>query len=375
MRKKLERFGEILNPLVKTSYSSDDVEILLQDVRGRVPILDTEEREKLNQSGVHYSEMLPLEYRPTDKYMDIYYESLDRLSSETANAIELLSEKLISKKGKNIVIVSLARAGTPIGILVKRYIKFKWGYDVPHYSISIIRGKGIDVAAMNYIVDKHGVDGIQFLDGWVGKGAINSVLSNACKDLEDKDVKFKGIDSELAVLSDPASVTDLYGTRQDFLIPSACLNATVSGLISRTVKLQSMTDDEYHGAIYYSEYENEDKSIEFIDKVCTYFSKEVVNHFSPSIAEQDENFKGIDEVRYIGSVYGVADINKIKPGVGETTRVLLRRLPDRVLIRKGADEKYLKHIKRLCEEKNVPIEYFDLKKYNVCGIIKDVADL
>ena len=37
--------------------------------------------------------------------------------------------------------------------------------------------------------------------------------------------------------------------------------------------------------------------------------------------------------------------------------------------------KYLKHIKRLCEEKNVPIEYFDLKKYNVCGIIKDVADL
>ena len=123
------------------------------------------------------------------------------------------------------------------------------------------------------------------------------------------------------------------------------------------------------------EYENEDKSIEFIEKVCTYFNKEIINHFSPSIAEQDETFKGIDEVRYIGSVYGVEDVNKIKPGVGETTRVLLRRLPDRVLMRKGADEKYLKHIKRLCEEKNVPIEYFDLKKYNVCGIIKDVADL
>ena len=67
----------------------------------------------------------------------------------------------------------------------------------------------------------------------------------------------------------------------------------------------------------------------------------------------------------IGKKYGVEDVNKIKPGVGETTRVLLRRLPDRVLIRNGADEKYLKHIKRLCEEKNVPIEYVDLKKYNV----------
>ena len=176
----------MLNQLVDTSYSKEDVVILLQDVKGRVPVLDTEEREKLNQSGVHYSEMLPLEYRPTEKYMEIYQESLDTLSSETANAIELLCEKLIAKKGKDIVIVSLARAGTPVGILAKRYIKFKWGYDVPHYSISIIRGKGIDMAAMNYIVDKHGVNGVQFLDGWVGKGAINGVLDKIYRESEEK---------------------------------------------------------------------------------------------------------------------------------------------------------------------------------------------
>lgn len=361
--------------LVKTSYSKDDVVILLQDIRGKVPILDTAERERLNQSGVHYSEMLPLEYVPTEKYMEIYNESLKNLSEQTANAVELLSEKLVNKKGKDLVIVSLARAGTPVGILVKRYIKFKWGYDVPHYSISIIRGKGIDVAAMNYIVDKHGVSGIQFLDGWVGKGAINTVLTNACEDLAKCDSKFKGIDSELAVLSDPASVTQLYGTRQDFLIPSACLNATISGLVSRTVKLKTMTDEELHGAIYYEEYENVDKSIEFLDTVCQYFSKDIENHFKPSIAEQDENFKGIDEVYRIMKDYDISDVNKVKPGVGETTRVLLRRLPDRVLVREGANEEYLQHIKRLCEEKGVPIEYYDLKKYNVCGIIKEIADL
>lgn len=364
-----------MESIVKTSYNADDVTILLQDVKGKVPILDTEEREKLNQGGVHYSEMLPLEYKPTEKYMKIYEESLSTLSKETANAIEILSQKLIEKNGNNFVIVSLARAGTPIGILVKRYIKFKWNYDIPHYSISIIRGKGIDIAAMNYIVDKHGAKSIQFLDGWVGKGAINTVLSNACEELIKKDSKFNGLDSELAVLCDPASVTNLYGTRQDFLIPSACLNATVSGLISRTVKLKSMSDEELHGAIYYEEYKNEDKSIEFINKVCLHFNKDIENNFNPSIAEQDENFKGIDEVKKIASIYNIEDINKIKPGVGETTRVLLRRIPDRVLIRKGADEKYLKHIKRLCEEKNIPIEYFDLKKYNVCGIIKTVSDL
>ena len=37
----------------------------------------------------------------------------------------------------------------------------------------------------------------------------------------------------LAVLSDPAGLARLRGTRDDLLIPSACLNATVSGLISR----------------------------------------------------------------------------------------------------------------------------------------------
>lgn len=50
------------NKLVQSSYSKEEVTILLQDVQGKVPVLDTKEREKLNQSGVHYSEMLPVEY-------------------------------------------------------------------------------------------------------------------------------------------------------------------------------------------------------------------------------------------------------------------------------------------------------------------------
>ena len=58
--------------LVKTSYPESDVTILLQDVRGKVPVLETAEREKLNQQGVHYSEMLPLEYAPTERYMKIF---------------------------------------------------------------------------------------------------------------------------------------------------------------------------------------------------------------------------------------------------------------------------------------------------------------
>lgn len=361
--------------LVKTSYNKNDVIILLQDVKGKVPVLDTTEREKLNQSGTHYSEMLPLEYVPTQKYMDLYHQSLSELSLETANAVAALSEKIYAKHGDKTVIVSLARAGTPIGILVKRYLKYRYNIDVPHYSISIIRGKGIDVKAMNIIVDEHSSEHIQFLDGWVGKGAINTVLENACEELRKSDLKFSKLNSELAVLSDPASVTQMYGTRQDFLIPSACLNSTVSGLISRTVKLKTMTDNELHGAVYYDTKPDDDHSYEFIETVEPYFGQTTPDFFHPSKEESDENFKGIDEVRAISEKYGIDDINKIKPGVGETTRVLLRRVPYKVLIRPNTDNKYLKHILQLCKEKNIPIEEYAFQKYNVCGIIKDVADL
>ena len=64
---------------VKTSYSADDVTLLLKDVTGLVQPQPTEERERLIQSGRHYCEMLPIEYVPTRKYMQV---SRRRLRSE-----------------------------------------------------------------------------------------------------------------------------------------------------------------------------------------------------------------------------------------------------------------------------------------------------
>ena len=47
-----------------STYQSQDVTILLKDITGLVTPLGTREREARIQSGVHYSEMLPLEYEP-----------------------------------------------------------------------------------------------------------------------------------------------------------------------------------------------------------------------------------------------------------------------------------------------------------------------
>ena len=359
--------------LVKSSYRSEDVILLLKDISGLITPLPTEEREKLNQSGVHYSEMLPLEYNPTPQYMEIYNKILNTFSYQTANATAILSDKLYAKYGKHLVLVSLARAGTPIGILIKRFLKFKYNIVVPHYSISIIRGKGIDINAMNFIIDKHGAFGIQFIDGWIGKGAINSVLLNACENLKSKNKKFLELDSTLAVLSDPAFITELCGTHEDLIIPSACLNSTVSGLISRTfLRDDIISPTDFHGAVYYGNLQSEDKSNEFIDTVSSYFKNIDYNYFNDNCIFISNSRTGLDEVINIAKAFGLTDISKIKPGVGETTRVLLRRIPYCVLVKSFDNIGKFPHIKRLCEEKNVPIKEYPLQMYNICGIIKNI---
>ena len=91
--------------------------------------------------------------------------------------------------------------------------------------------------------------------------------------------------------------------------------------------------------------------------------------------EKEIDGQGVDEVKALAEEYGIDDINLIKPGIGETTRVLLRRVPWKVLIdSKYKESQELAHIIRLAEEKNVPVEYRSLEHYRTCGIIKKMAD-
>ena len=348
---------------MRSSYKEDDVTLLLKDITGLVSPQPTKERERLIQSGRHYSEMLPIEYVPTKEYMETYREALEVYAKPVAQAVGKLADKIISARGKDVVLVSLARAGIPIGILVKRYIKWKYRADVRHYSVSIIRGRGIDGNAMKYLLEKHSPEKLLFVDGWIGKGAILNELK--------KDVgAYEGVLPEIAVVADPAGVTELCGTHEDILIPSSCLNCTVSGLISRTF----LRDDiigvgDFHGAVFYGELRGADLSYELIEAI----EKEVT--LSSEVREVRVKGCGIDEVRDIAERFGIPDINLIKPGIGEATRVLLRRVPWKVLIgesSRGRDE--LRHLIRLAQEKNVPVEYYPLTHYKCCGIIKKLAD-
>ena len=358
--------------LVKTSYNSEDVIVLLKDLTNEMTEMSANEREVAIQNGIHYSEMLPEEKEPSDEYKKLYNKALIDKANEIALDIGKIAE-IIYNKTSTPVIISLARAGIPVGILIKRYLKFKYKIDCPHYAISIIRDKGIDVNAMNYIKEKENhVEDFIFVDGWTGKGAIKDQLTEAVKKLKENK-EWENLSDDLYVLADPANITSFTGTHLDFLLPSACLNSTVSGLISRTI-LNSKIDVEngdFHGAVYFKKFEKIDCSNEFLDIITKKF-KEVDYDFSELHGKT-----GMEIVNNICREYDVKDYKKVKPGIGETTRVLLRRIPWKILINKNIStlDPDIQHILVLAKEKNVEVEKFDLGNYKICGIIKELADV
>ncbi len=348
---------------MKSTYLDKDVTLLLKDISGMVEPLETKAREKYIQAGTHYCEMLPLEYKPLEKYIEIYNQGLSLFAHSTADAVARVAEDIYIKKGRNVALISLARAGTSIGVLIKRYLRNKYKVEVAHYSISIIRDRGIDKNAMNYILERHSGKDLQFVDGWVGKGAIFNEL--VC-DLSD----FPDVDTSLAVLADPARITALCGTHEDILIPSSCLNSTVSGLISRTfLRSDIISKTDFHGAAFYSELSSEDRTYEFIDAIerCFIYDLDCIDHLIDK--------SGIVEVKRLQKLYQISNVNLIKPGIGETTRVLLRRVPWKVLIAEDYKEsREVEHIIQLAKEKGINIEYCYLSNYKCCGIIKNLAD-
>ena len=357
---------------VPTSYPTEDVRLLLTDITGKLPPMPPEERERLIQSGKHYSELLPQEYEPLPEYFAEYENGLKLWAKANADAVRTVAEAIWAEKGRGAVLVSLARAGTPAGVLIKRYIRRKYGVSLPHYSISIIVGKGIDRRAVEYILARHSADGIQFVDGWTGKGTIARTLRQALEEfpLYEYGIGRDRLDrlSDIAVLADPAGICRLCGTHDDLFIPCACLNSVVSGLFSRTVLNGLIRPEDFHGAVYFGEFRGIDRTNAYIAAI------EQEMTFEPAELPQRVNGGGLAETREIAAQFGVDDIKLVKPGIGEATRVLLRRVPRLILLR-DKESPLTKHLVELAAEKNVEVREYPLRNYHACGIIKVMSDV
>lgn len=357
------------------SYRPNDVEFLLKPIQIEF-MADLELKESLIQSGSrHYSEMLSPEKLPSEQYLALFYRAHRDNRAQLASDCLRLAQMLYDRHGPELTLVSLARAGTPIGAILRHVAARINGVEPAHYSVSIIRDRGIDTVAMDEILSRgHRPESIAFIDGWTGKGVISRELTAAI-DAYNQQAR-TAINPGLNVLTDLAGTASLAASSHDYLISSSILNSTISGLVSRSILNEAIQPGDYHGCVFFSEFAGQDLSQWFVDDVVeaavSIFEREGI----PKVLALSREAQAAISRAYMKDAmthYGITDENLIKPGIGEATRVLLRRVPQRVIVRDPNDSK-VAHLLSLADEKGVPFEVVSSLPYNAVSIIRSARD-
>lgn len=358
------------------SYAATDVVFLLKKVV--MQPTDIAEKESYIQSGRrHYSEMISVERFPDEGYMRLFDEAMTAGAERMGGEVIALARAISASVKGPITLASLVRAGVPLGVLLNRALK-ALGRDVAHFGISIIRDKGIDGNAMRYILEHRPIEGLVFVDGWTGKGAITTELEQS----------FKAYSSEsprLAVLADPAGRSWLAASGEDWLIPSGILGSTVSGLISRSILNRDVVGPEdFHACVQWSHLEPQDISKRFVDSVWRYCEAALRAptgdplHRAASVwTDADRSLHSANAklaVEFVRTRNNITNLNRIKPGIAEATRAILRRMPERVFVSSESDSD-LSALMHLIHEKDIPytIATDEIFPYRAITIIQKVS--
>lgn len=351
------------------SYDPEDIVFLLNPLD--IHTTNVEEKEKAIQSGQkHYSEMISAESPPSDEYKSIFEQAMvtgaERFGHDVASLALALSEQIEGP----ITLASLVRAGAPAGILLNRALKVL-GRDVWHFGISIIRDHGLDEHAMKYILSQRPAEGLVFVDGWTGKGAISSQLEKSYRDFSTKEAR-------LIVLADPCGRAWMAASGDDWLIPSGILGSTVSGLISRTILNDTIRiAGSFHGCKLWNDLAPHDISKTFIDRVWPYVlkglqvRKKAIWSDADRLRHQTTSKAAID---FVAQRHGVTNPNRIKPGIAEATRAVLRRMPEMVYLSSLQDPD-LSAMVHLIEKQSIPFEIMpeEIAPYRAITLIKKVS--
>lgn len=349
------------------SYQAQQVQFLLKPIEMQF-IEDIQEKERLIQSGAkHYSEMLSPEKLPSPAYWQLFHQACAlHLPQMAQDCVQLAA--LIAQARTAPVLVSLARAGTPVGVALQAILSAHYQALVPHYSVSIIRDRGIDANALRYILRQgFAPEQLVFIDGWTGKGVIQRELSHAIAKFNQQECS--QISSELFVLSDLAGVTPFAASSEDYLIPSAILNACVSGLVSRSILNEQIGAEDFHGCVYFKNWAEHDVSQSFIQELLSHIPQAPLPSAQPLPIDKRAQISH-QFISALQAEFQISNVNLIKPGIGEATRVLLRRQPQRLLLR-NADLPAVQHLCQLAEEKQVAIEIRPKLPYLATALIQE----
>lgn len=354
---------------INGSYDPSDCLFLLTPLQPRFVSIQQKER-LIQREGRHYSELISRESPPDATYLGLFQELTRRYRRRLAEEVIALAAAIAERRKPPITLVSLARAGTPIGALLQRALTRHLGISSQHFSISIIRDRGIDTNALRHILRTAGRDpaGLAFVDAWTAKGVITRELKQAVAEWNRREPE--RLDDRLYVISDIGGSADVAATYDDYAVPSGILNATVSGLISRSILNEEIGPEEFHGCVLYHDLRSHDQTNWFLDEVTAAMA-------APRQGVLPQHQRA--ERRRVTSAcladwqrtYGIPEVNHIKPGVAEATRVMLRRVPARLLLRDAAHPD-VAHLRWLATEKGVPISLDREMPFNAAAFIRTV---
>ena len=366
------------------SYLPSEVTLLLDIVSAdSVNDISPTQKEALIQSGQsHYSDMLTLEKPPSAMHEALYNQALAAGKQRMANDVTSLAFSLHQlfhacvSASQPLILVSLVRAGLPIGVLLQKALSdasASYALASQHYGVSIIRDRGLDPVALQYILQQHPHSPIVFVDGWTGKGAIYGELQRSLAQITDKRQQAQLFHQgdrviPLVTLADPAGVAWLSASDDDWLMPASLLNSTVSGLISRT--LYRKPSDGLHQAVYYDKLQPWDRSGEFIQTIDAL--RQQIPLPTPLTGKLLPTFTTQSLIDDLAARFAISNRNRIKPTIAEATRAILRRDPECVLVNEMADGQDTALLRHLCEEKNIQlIEDASIAPYQAVTIIKN----
>jgi len=366
------------------SYLPSEVTLLLDIVSAdSVNDISPTQKEALIQSGQrHYSDMLTLEKPPSATHEALYNQALAAGKQRMANDVTSLAFSLHQlfhacvSASQPLILVSLVRAGLPIGVLLQKALSdasASYALASQHYGVSIIRDRGLDPVALQYILQHHPHSPIVFVDGWTGKGAIYGELQRSLAQITDERQQaqlFHQGDGviPLVTLADPAGVAWLSASDDDWLMPASLLNSTVSGLISRT--LYREPSDGLHQAVYYDKLQPWDRSGDFIQTIDAL--RQQTSLLTPLMGKLLPTFATQSVIEDLAARFAISNRNRIKPTIAEATRAILRRDPECVLVNEMADGQDTALLRHLCKEKNIQvIEDASIAPYQAVTIIKN----
>ncbi|HEV7661098.1 MAG TPA: cysteine protease StiP domain-containing protein, partial [Allosphingosinicella sp.] len=152
------------------------------------------------------------------------------------------------------------------------------------------------------------------------------------------------------------------------------LGAIVSGLVSRSILNDALVGPgDFHACVHHRHLAPHDLSRAFVDAIDALAKAERPRPLTRTEAERAESALACEAlVARLMRDHDVADPNRIKPGIAEATRAVLRRLPERLLVR-DCEDPDVRHLLLLAGERGLHVGRLPADcRYRAVTIIQDV---